>query len=191
MRSSIATLGIVTLLLAVPVTSRSDEIADLKAKLEITNARLEAANAKLEAATAKIATLEKQLAELKSAEKEKPVVAPIGAAWKGKTTFQDGATEAWEWSVMSRDEKKVTFKLTSERNAIWEYDGEFSKSTANTFKIVNARRIKAIDGLNDPPVVGTIVGSGSIVGDKLTVRYSWNNAKLVMEFKGSLKAPTK
>lgn len=156
-----------------PAWVHADEIAELKAKLA--------------AANAKIADLEKELAELKGTDSNKSVVASLGSVWKGKTSDQRGVTASAEWSVIAREDNKITFKSTTEFGNMWEYDGEFLKANPRSFKIVDARRIKAADANTNPKLVGTVVGNGTITGDKLTVRITWNNAQLTHEFKGTLK----
>jgi hypothetical protein len=164
---------VVALLLVGQASTRADEVAELKAKLEAANARIE--------------SLEKQLAELKPDQHEKPIVGPLGSSWKGKTIDQKGVTAVAEWTVIAREDGKITFKTTSELGNIWEYDAEFLKATPKNFKIIDARRIKAADGNTNPTLVGAVSGTGSIIGDKLSVRTTWNNAKMVLEFKGNLK----
>lgn len=173
MRPVTAIFMILALMIATSPAARADEISELKAQLATANAKIE--------------SLEKQLAELKAAEKEKPIVGPLGATWNGKTVDQKGATIAAEWSVIAREGHKITFRTTTELGNIWEYDGEFLKTNPRDFKIVDARRIKAADGNTNPTNVGAVVGNGSITGENLHVRTTWGNAKLVAEFKGTSK----
>lgn len=168
--------------------------AQENAEVEMLKERIESLEADLESVKTDLALLKKILNSSKNnATPESPKTDPIPleSKWNGKlTTTSMGGETTWESKVVvvKRDLNQFTIDLKSDRNFQWEFDCELKDTS---FKIVNVRRIRGLDGL-DPnklaPVAG-ITGKGRIInGKELRMDYLWPKSQLQpVDIRGRLR----
>jgi hypothetical protein len=154
--------------------------------------RIAELEAEVKALTEERDALLKRVEELEggtpSAEKTATVIR-LDSLWRGKSTVVQGGKTIInnvDFTVIAREEKNVTFQMTSENGALWELDCEFT--TPKRFKLIQARRRLAAIGVNDPKDLtpaGGYTGFGSTSGKKLSMQVSNRtdpNGPLVIKF---------